>query len=98
MGLQVHVYQYMVSLQVHLYALFIKFKISIQLNITVCLILMTLGNCTNGDTRLQNGYNSTSGRVEVCVDGKWQTLCDKGFDSSTASVICRSLGLHPDSE
>ena len=59
---------------------------------------MTLGNCTNGDTRLQNGYNSTSGRVEVCVDGKWQTLCDKGFDSSTASVICRSLGLHPDSE
>ena len=56
------------------------------------------GNCTHGESRLQNGMNSTSGRVEVCVDGQWQTVCDKHFDSTTAGVFCKSLGLNLNSE
>ena len=51
-------------------------------------------NCTHGQSRLQNGMNSTSGRVEVCVDGEWHTVCDKQFDSMAAGVFCTSLGLH----
>ena len=35
----------------------------------------------------------TSGRVEVCKDGEWQTLCAQRFNSKDATVVCRELGF-----
>lgn len=60
--------------------------------------LLRVGECIQGTTRLQSGVNNTSGRVEVCVNGGWSTVCDKGLDYTDGRVICRSLGLHVDSE
>ena len=62
------------------------------------LLFSYVANCTHGESRLQNGMNSTSGRAEVCVDGEWQTVCDKQFNESAASVFCKSIGLHLNSE
>ncbi|XP_064617048.1 deleted in malignant brain tumors 1 protein-like [Liolophura sinensis] len=44
--------------------------------------------------RLQNG-NNRSGRVELNVVGSWGTVCDDGFTSGAASVVCRMLNLNP---
>ena len=49
--------------------------------------------CNNGEMRLQNGTN-TSGRVEVCVDGVWGTVCDAFWSTNDAKVVCDALG-HP---
>ena len=48
-----------------------------------------------GDVRLSDGLSSDEGRVEVCVGGDWGTVCDNGWSSHEAIVVCRQLGFAP---
>ena len=48
--------------------------------------------CNHGAIRLQGG-NDTSGRVEICNDNVWGTVCDDLWDNTDAHVACRQLGL-----
>ncbi len=55
-------------------------------------------NCTFGELRLVDGSSSLEGRLEVCVGGRWGTVCDDEFGVLDASVVCRQLGYHSESE
>lgn len=46
----------------------------------------------NGNIRLMGGANVTEGRVEICIDSEWGTVCDQTWGLTDARVVCRQLG------
>ena len=60
----------------------------------ICFCNIT-GVCTDGKVRLQYTTNALIGRVEVCVNGTWTTVCDQYWDDNDAKVICQQLGYSP---
>ena len=48
-------------------------------------------NCSDGDIRLAQGPNVREGRVEICLNNAWGTVCaqDVIFSSASAQVVCQ---------
>ena len=53
-------------------------------------------DCTNGDIRLMNGTEPSmrEGRVEICYNNIYGSICDDFWDIVDAGVVCRQLGLN----
>ena len=43
--------------------------------------------------RLVGGPSNREGRVEVCVDGRWGTVCGEGWGDTEAGLVCARLGF-----
>ena len=52
-----------------------------------------ISNCSNGDIRLVNGTTVLEGRLEICINNAWGTVCSQGFTADDAEVVCQQLKL-----
>ena len=53
---------------------------------------VSYSNCTDYDVQLVDGPSLNEGRVLICINGVWGTLCNSGIDYNDAGVICLELG------
>ena len=49
-------------------------------------------NCTNGEVRLISTYRRSEGRVEVCHNNQWGTICGNSWYGNSTQVACSQLG------
>ena len=49
-------------------------------------------NCETGDIRLVGGSLESEGRLEVCVNQLWGTVCSRSWDNKETRVACKQLG------
>ena len=55
------------------------------------------GNCSDGELRLAGGNDNVvqgtrEGRVEICINNAWGTVCRSLFGNPDAQVACHELG------
>ena len=51
--------------------------------------------CEHGSLRLVDG-GTYYGRLEICINFVWGTVCDDSFNTNDAKVVCRQLGYEVD--
>ena len=69
-----------------------------KINFKYCVCTITVdistekSSCNDGDVRLVGRNTDYEGRVEVCINNAWGTVCHNSFDYRDANVVCGQLG------
>ena len=67
---------------------------NVHVSYNVCFHILgdTVGAvCDNGDLRLVDGATSSEGRLEVCINDAWGSVCSLYWTNNEANVACGKL-------
>ena len=65
-------------------------QVQVDFHSSLCIFL--LQGCIEGEVRLAEGETMLEGRVEICRNDEWGTVCSNMWTSTDARVVCRQLG------
>ena len=51
-------------------------------------------SCNDGDVRLVGGANDLEGRVEICYNKMWGSVCQNSWQNNDVHIVCKQLGHH----
>ncbi len=57
-----------------------------------CTFYSPLSVCVQGSVRLVGGSSDLEGRVEVCNNQEWGTVCQTFWESPDAGIVCSQIG------
>ena len=62
--------------------------------VDVTMSVFIIAKCEAGTVRLasRGSYFRNYGRVELCINQTWNSICDETWDHIDASVVCHQLG------
>ena len=77
----------------------------LELDVKVCTVITQLfvhtqinvAPCSDGQLRLVGSIVAYEGRVEVCMNNEWGTVCYDYWGTPDSSVVCRQLGYSENS-
>ena len=52
-------------------------------------------DCKDYDVRLQKGTDSSNGRLHICQNRHWFSVCSEESDLIKAKLVCQTLNLNP---
>lgn len=57
------------------------------------IVTSLVSECVDGAIRLVNSgsVDPIEGRVELCINNIWGSVCNRGFNAREAQVICRQI-------
>ena len=61
--------------------------------IVLCCVSLLIADCIDGDLKLVNGSSMMEGRVEICRNNTFGTICDRHWDILDIKVACKKLGF-----
>ena len=56
-------------------------------------VVILLSVCSDGDLRLVDGEGTGEGRVEICFNNTYGSICADFWDEVDAQVVCGQLGF-----
>ena len=60
---------------------------------TVKYLIAGCSNAEQGNVRIVNGSTPFEGRIEICNNRRWGTVCDDAWGTIDANIACRQLGF-----